>query len=210
MYSSIVKDFVSLKNKIKPTYIILFFIIYFVPIFVFKDIGLMIINILTIFFSTSLALPLFTEDQKDDWYYFSSTLPIKNNHIVLSRFISIISIILILSIFNFLVVLIFSSFYNEYSILIYLSVIVLSIAISLIYMSLLIPSVYLAGINGSSLVFLILIVIFMIIQNLLKTPLITKIFSLPNMILFLFLFLFCILLLIISITISFKIVKKMI
>lgn len=209
MYSNILKDFVLLKNKNKPIYIVLFFIIYFVPIFIFKDIGLIIINILTIFFSTALALPLFTEDQKDDWYYFSSTLPIKNNDIVLSRFISMGSIILIMSIFNLLIDLIFSSFYNEYSILVYLSVIALSIAISLIYMSLLIPSVYLAGINGNSIVLLILTVIFMFVQNILKTSLIIKIFSFPNIILFFFLFLFCLILLIISITVSLKIVKKM-
>ncbi len=58
-----------------------------------------------------------------------------------------------ISLFNLIVDSIFLLFYNQYSILVYLSVIGLSIAISVIYTSLLIPAVYLAGINGSSIVF---------------------------------------------------------
>lgn len=174
----------SLRNKIKIIYVISFLIIHFTAVLIFKETGLIIANIISIFFSVSIVLPLFTDDHKDDWYYFSTTLPIRHTDIVLSRYTVMGVVLATISLFNLIVDSIFLLFYNQYSILVCLSVIGLSIAISVIYTSLLVPAVYLAGINGSSIVFLILIVIFMLVQNLLKTSMINEIFKLSNYILF--------------------------
>lgn len=198
----------SLRNKIKIMYVISFLIIYFTAVLIFKETGLIIANIISIFFSVSIVLPLFTDDHKDDWYYFSTTLPIRHTDIVLSRYTVMGVVLATISLFNLIVDSIFLLFYNQYSILVYLSVIGLSIAISVIYT--LIPAVYLAGINGSSIVFLILIVIFMLVQNLLKTSMINEIFKLSNYILFFCLFLVCLLFLLIWIYLSFRITKKMV
>ena len=200
----------SLRNKIKIMYVISFLIIYFTAVLIFKETGLIIANIISIFFSVSIVLPLFTDDHKDDWYYFSTTLPIRHTDIVLSRYTVMGVVLATISLFNLIVDSIFLLFYNQYSILVYLSVIGLSIAISVIYTSLLIPAGYLAGINGSSIVFLILIVIFMLVQNLLKTSMINEIFKLSNYILFFCLFLVCLLFLLIWIYLSFRITKKMV
>ena len=67
MSGSIIKDIISLRNKIKIMYVISFLIIYFTAVLIFKETGLIIANIISIFFSVSIVLPLFTDDHKDDW-----------------------------------------------------------------------------------------------------------------------------------------------
>ncbi|EGO8435453.1 hypothetical protein EPK33_15835, partial [Enterococcus faecalis] len=67
MIGLVLKDMLLLKSKAKKIYFPVFLLAYVLGIFFFKEIGTIIINIITIFFSISLALPLFTEDAKDEW-----------------------------------------------------------------------------------------------------------------------------------------------
>ncbi|NSR00029.1 ABC-2 transporter permease, partial [Enterococcus faecalis] len=82
------------------------------------------------------------------------------------------------------------------------------ILISLLYMSLLIPSVYLAGINGSSIVFLILIGIFALIQKTTKTSFFMSIVSISPYKMFLLALIIVFAILVISYLISCMILKK--
>ncbi|EGO2680158.1 ABC-2 transporter permease [Enterococcus faecalis] len=208
MIGLVLKDMLLLKSKAKKIYFPVFLLAYVLGIFFFKEIGTIIINIITIFFSISLALPLFTEDAKDEWIYFSKTLPINMKDIVLSRYLSMFLILIAVSFLNLIIDIFVILVFSEGSFGVYISTIGLSILISLLYMSLLIPSVYLAGINGSSIVFLILIGIFALIQKTTKTSFFMSIVSISPYKMFLLALIIVFAILVISYLISCMILKK--
>lgn len=168
MNSLLLKDFLILKKKTKILPIIILVALSVIAIYFWKSLGLLIVNILLVFYSTSFILPLFTEDIKDEWLDYVKTLPISNKSVIQARYIITYSIVLLISLFNFFIDIIYAVFDATYSLDIYLLVVLMAMLIGIIYSCVLIPSVYYAGINGSSFALLLILGFFSFIQLALK------------------------------------------
>ncbi|WAA09565.1 ABC-2 transporter permease [Fervidibacillus albus] len=168
MKGLILKDFLILKNKIKLVPIMVLALIVGIAIYFFNSTGVLVTNVFLPLFFCSMPIPIFLEDEKAKWHTYALSTPISKVKIIISRYITSFSIILIITFISTLFNLFYFYFFSPYSLGVHMLTIFLSFFISTLYLSLLIPSVYQNGANGGSTVMVILIFLFSAITYLIN------------------------------------------
>lgn len=208
MRGMMMKDLIFLKNKYRLLYGLLALAIYLTAVYFYQEPALIIGMILTIFFSISLAMPLFMQDDKEDWLYFSSTLPISVKEWVLARYVTLGLLLAAITVFNLVLALVFSLLVSGAQLGLYLVVIGLAVMVTVVYLVILVPAIFALGINGISMVFLVLMLLGTALQKFAPISKIVQLQQLSPMILVLMAVAVCVVPLIASIQASINLAGK--
>ena len=208
MRGMMMKDLIFLKNKYRLLYGLLALAIYLAAVYFYQEPALIIGMILTIFFSISLAMPLFMQDDKEDWLYFSSTLPISVKEWVLARYVTMGLLLAAITVFNLILALVFSLLVSRAQLGLYLVVIGLAVMVTVVYLVILVPAIFALGINGISMVFLVLMLLGTALQKFAPISKIVQLQQLSPMILVLMTVAVCVAPLIASIQASINLAGK--
>ena len=208
MRGMMMKDLIFLKNKYRLLYGLLALAMYLAAVYFYQEPALIIGMILTIFFSISLAMPLFMQDDKEDWLYFSSTLPISVKEWVLARYVTMGLLLAAITVFNLVLALVFSLLVSGAQLGLYLVVIGLAVMVTVVYLVILVPAIFALGINGISMVFLVLMLLGTALQKFAPISKIVQLQQFSPMILVLMAVAFCVVPLIASIQASISLASK--
>ncbi len=168
MKGLIVKDILVLKSKMKVFPFLILILLSGLALYFFGSTGVLMLDIFLPIYFCALTIPVFQEDDKVGWNTYVSASPLSKKVIVISRYIISFSIIAAIA-FVLLIANLIYSFFSDFSILVHLSTLLLSIFIGFIYLSLLIPSIYYSGSNGASTVMLFAILVMSLLTFLINS-----------------------------------------
>lgn len=168
MKGLIVKDILVLRSKMKVFPFVILILLSGLALYFFGSTGVLILDIFLPIYFCALTIPVFQEDDKVGWNTYVSASPLSKKVIVISRYIISFSIIAAIA-FVLLIANLIYSFFSDFSILVHLSTLLLSIFIGFIYLSLLIPSIYYSGSNGASTVMLFAILVMSLLTFLINS-----------------------------------------
>lgn len=168
MKGLIVKDILVLRSKMKVFPFLILILLSGLALYFFGSTGVLMLDIFLPIYFCALTIPVFQEDDKVGWNTYVSASPLSKKVIVISRYIISFSIIAAIA-FVLLIANLIYSFFSDFSILVHLSTLLLSIFIGFIYLSLLIPSIYYSGSNGASTVMLFAILVMSLLTFLINS-----------------------------------------
>lgn len=168
MKGLIVKDILVLRSKMKVFPFVILILLLGLALYFFGSTGVLMLDIFLPIYFCALTIPVFQEDDKVGWNTYISASPLSKKEIVISRYIVSFSIIAAIALVLLIANMIYS-FFSDFSILVHLSTLLLSIFIGFIYLSLLIPSIYYSGSNGASTVMLFAILVMSLLTFLINS-----------------------------------------